>query len=74
MCETCKIMDGEYREASAILLMMIGKIHAIVDKFGAMDINIKLDPAESDWLCEWGAANEDIEDDDPEEEDADPAS
>jgi hypothetical protein len=70
MCEACdlrKTYEAEYLDASAILLM-IGKIHATVDEHGAMDIRIKLNPSESDWLCEWGAANEDFEDDDPEED------
>lgn len=75
MCEACnvrKAYEEEDFEASALLLMLIGKLHATVDKDGAMDVNIKLTGSESDWLCAWGAANEDMEDGDP-AEDSDPA-
>jgi hypothetical protein len=71
MCEACdlrKIQEDEDLGVSEILLMMIGKIHATVDKYGAMDINIKLNPTESDLLCAWAAENEDMEDDDPAED------
>ncbi len=43
MCEACdlrKTYEDENLEASAILLMLLGKIHASVDQYGAMDINM----------------------------------
>ncbi len=72
MCEACdlrKTYEDENLEASAILLMLLGKIHATVDKDGSMDINMKLNPADSDRLCAWGAAHEDAEESDAAEED-----
>jgi hypothetical protein len=69
MCQRCKLLETDDLEASALLLMLIPKIHARCDPDGAMDMHIKLDPTEADWFCAWGAANEDWEEDDPAEHD-----
>jgi hypothetical protein len=67
MCEACE----EYREASALLLMLINKIHATQTSGGAR-LRIDLANWEMDWLCAWGEANEDLEEDIPPEDDLPP--
>jgi hypothetical protein len=73
MCERCARLDADEFQATALLRMIISKIHARCDADGAMEFEkIKLTPSEADWLCAWGAENEDMEDADPLEEDTAP--
>jgi hypothetical protein len=67
----CEALADEAGEASALLLLLIGKIHATRTPKGAR-LRIDLADTEMDWLCAWGAANEDAEEDDPPEDDLPP--
>jgi hypothetical protein len=63
--------EDEDLHAADLLKMLISKIHASNKSDGAR-LRIDLTENEMDWLCEWQAASEDTEDDDPAEEDIPP--
>jgi hypothetical protein len=71
-CDVTRVLDEEEFEASALLLMLINKIHAAAEEGGGVHVSMDLSDAEFDWLCAWGAVNEDAEEDDPLEEDMPP--
>jgi hypothetical protein len=48
----------EDREASELLLLLMGKTNASVDKFGAMKLSISLTTEEADWYFAWAAEND----------------
>lgn len=75
MCEACalrKMNEDADLQASALLTMLLDRFEMDVDQYGAVELRASLNPTESDWLCAWGAANEDVEDDDAAEEDMPP--
>ncbi len=54
------IQAEECDEASALLLMLINKIHATKTRTGAR-LRIDLSVTEMDRLCAWGDANKDLD-------------
>jgi hypothetical protein len=64
--------QDEDGEASDLLRMLIKKLHATTsDSVDTVHLDMDLTRSEMDWLCAWGAENEDLEQDIP-PEDSDP--
>jgi hypothetical protein len=60
---------NEDGEASDLLRLLIKRSDATVVGDGKVHLDLGLTNAEMDWLCSWGAENEDVEqDDEPEAE------